>query len=349
MTDSPRDSRYTSHRFTEKRSVAETLLDTINETLGQTGGRPSFSKSPARRRGRLGQIAAGAGMLAGLAVLGFAFLRPAADRLPAAGDPVAFLEIARGQVELAGAGRTGASSRLLTLAGGEPVYAGTVIETAAQGRTRAGGEAGRAAIRLAGGQSMRLDGSSRVRFASSSDLVLERGAVYVDSAGGANVEVRTTLGVVRDIGTQFEVRLLDETAEPSLRVRVREGSVMLEHGGDSHHALAGEELSARGDGRVERGKASIFGPHWQWVLDTAPTPEVAGRPLADFLDWVSREGGWTVRFADAETAQIASSTMLHGDVRNLGVAEASSMVLHGSGLDYRLEDGVFVVEPRDDE
>ncbi len=353
MTYPPQDSRFTSQyddrRVTGKRSVAETLVETLSETLGQASSRPSFSQARGSHRRRIRPVAGLLAMLAGLAALGFAFLRPAADRRPATGNAIAFLEITRGQVGLAGTGS--ASPRLLTLAGGEPIYAGTVIDTAAANRAAAGrAAAGRAAIRLAGGQSVRLDTSSRVRFASRSDLVLERGAVYVDSAGGANIEVRTSLGVVRDVGTQFEVRLLDDAnAQPSLRVRVREGSIMLEREAGSDHALAGEELSARGDGRVERGRAAIFGPHWRWVLDTAPTPEIAGRPLADFLDWVSREGGWTVRYADAETARIASSTVLHGDVRNLDVAEASSMVLHGSGLDYRLEDGTFVVEPRDEE
>ncbi len=49
------------------------------------------------------------------------------------------------------------------------------------------------------------------------------------------------------------------------------------------------------------------------------------------------------------TARIASATVLHGDVANLTLTEASSMVLHGSGLDYRLENGAFVVGPRVEE
>ncbi len=348
MTYPPQDSRFTSQyddrRVTGKRSVAETLVETLSETLGQASSRPSFSQARGSHRRRIRPVAGLLAMLAGLAALGFAFLRPAADRRPATGNAIAFLEITRGQVGLAGTGS--ASPRLLTLAGGEPIYAGTVIDTAAANRAAGG----RAAVRLAGGQSVRLDTSSRVRFASRSDLVLERGAVYVDSAGCANIEVRTSLGVVRDVGTQFEVRLLDDAnAQPSLRVRVREGSIMLEREAGSDHALAGEELSARPGTAVVRGRVSASGPHWDWVIDTAPTPEIAGRPLGDFLDWVAREGGWEIRFADQDTARIASATVLHGDVANLTLTEASSMVLHGSGLDYRLENGAFVVGPRVEE
>ncbi len=332
--------KYTSQetQYTGKRSVAETLLETINETLGQGGLGPSLAGRPRGRRRRFSQLAAGIAMLAGVAALGVVFLRSGTQSLPAGGEPVAFLAVTRGPVEMLGASAQPASSRLLTQIG-EPIHAGAVVDTGT------GDSAGRTAIRLAGGQSMRLDTGSRVRFASSSSVTLERGAVYVDSAAGGAVEVRTTLGVVRDIGTQFEVRLTPESGgDPALRVRVREGSIMLEQDGASHHAAAGEQLQTSG-GTVERGASPSHGPEWDWVLDTAPAPEIAGKPLADFLAWVSREGGWTVRFADQETARIAAATVLHGDVKNLGVTEASSMVLHGSGLDYRLEDGTFVVEP----
>ncbi len=343
MKYTTQDNRFTDSRLTAKRSVAESLLETIYETLGQDRVRPGLSK-PAGRRRRARQIAGGLAMLVGLAALGLVSLRPEGEQ-PAGGKPVAFIEIARGRAEMLGSGR--GASPMLMLAGGEPIHAGAVIETAA---TAGNAPAGRAAVRLAGGQSMRLDGGSRVRFASSSSVVLESGAVYVDSAGASSVEVRTALGVVRDIGTRFEVRLLGVSqAATSLQVRVREGSIMLESGEESHHAVAGEELLTAGDGNVTRGPSPVYGPRWDWVLETATAPDIADRPLQDFLDWVERESGRKVRFADQATANLAAGTILHGEVRDLTLAEASAVVLHGSGLDYRLEDGTFIVEPRKEE
>ncbi len=360
MKYSKQDSQLTGNHSIEKRSVAETLLETINETLGQGVLRPGFSKQAGSQRGRRRQLAGALAMLAGLTALGVIFLWPAGDRLPAAGEPVAFLEIARGQAEMFASGGRGAGSSMLMLSGGEPIPAGAVIETGnASGVAPAGhggdtpaadngsAAAGRAAVRLAGGQSMRLDSGSRVRFATGSSVTLERGAVYVDSNGGDNVEVRTAMGVVRDIGTRFEVRILDDAR--SLQVRVREGSVELEQAGETHLVVAGEELQAHVDGRVERNASSICGPQWAWALEAAPVPSVAGRPLQDFLDWASKEACWTVRFVDRATADVAASTILHGDVKDLTLTEAASMVLHGSGLDYRLEDGAFIVGPRGEE
>ena len=326
-------------QYTGRRSVAETLLETINETLGHGRLAPTLHGRTAVRRRRFSRIAAIGAMLAGAAALGMVFFQPNAEHLSPGGEPVALLAVSRGPVTILGAG-TQAAPRLLALPG-EPIHAGAVIDTGA------GESASRTAIQLAGGQSMRLDTASRVRFESSASVTLERGAVYFDSASGASVEVRTALGVVRDIGTQFEVRLLSRPgAGPALRVRVREGAVVLERAGGSHHAIAGEELRLNAGGTVERGTSPLHGPEWDWVLDTAPAPQISGKPLADFLDWASREGGWKVRFADDATARAAADTVLHGDLQNLSVTEASSMVLHGSGLAYRLEGGTFVVEPR---
>ena len=342
-------SRFTSIYSTEKRSVAETLLETIHETLGQGGLRPGFDRQAAGRSRRR-QLAGALAMLTGLAALGFMFLQPASDRLPATGEPVAYLELARGRTEMSGRG----PSSIRMLAGGEPIPAGAVIETAAGGGAPAGHApaSGRAAVRLAGGQSMRLDSGSRVRFTTASSVVLERGAVYVDSAGGANVEVRTALGVVRDIGTRFEVRLLPAPGagdDPILRVRVREGSVELEQGDATYLVVAGEELQAHAGGGVERGASQVCGEHWDWALETAPAPDVAGRPLKEFLDRASEEACWTVRYVDQATAQVAAGAILHGDVEGLTLIEAAAMVLDGSGLGFQLEDGDFVVGPRGEE
>ncbi len=99
MKKTPKDTyRMTSQdsyrvtRFTEKRSVADTLL----ETLGQTGLRPAFAEAAKSRRARAGQILAGFLMLFALAALGFAFMRPADG--PSKVERVATLELVHGSV-----------------------------------------------------------------------------------------------------------------------------------------------------------------------------------------------------------------------------------------------------------
>ena len=62
---------------------------------------------------------------------------------------------------------------------------------------------------------------------SPSEIELSAGAVYIDTGSeSARFAVRTPLATARDLGTQFEVRLLDDT----LRLRVRSGIVELKDG-----------------------------------------------------------------------------------------------------------------------
>ncbi len=222
-----------------------------------------------------------------------------------------------------------------------PVRAGEAVSTGALVDT--GG--GRSALVLANGVSLRLDAGTQVRLRSESVLELVRGAVYVDSAGEATVEVRTSLGVVRDVGTQFEVRLLDG-GEGSLRVRVREGAVLLEQDGEIHEGRAGTELTVAADGTVARGSVAVYGGEWDWILAAAPAFQAEGRTLDEFLDWLCREGGWTLRYTDGELAVRAAAATLSGDTEGLTPLQAAQLWLPASGLEYRLEDGTLVVDTR---
>ena len=344
-TDSrfPNPTARRSGRYSEHRSVGDSLL----EALGQTGMRPRLDEPAPGRGRRRGQRLMAVTALAAVAALGFTFLRSSDGAQPVL-ETVAMTELARGSVwhspaALAATPRP-ESRGFVTLASGQPIHAGAVIETRLPTGPATGEEAAksRAALRLAGGPSLRLDAGTRVRVASSSSLVLERGTVYVDSGGDQSVEIRTTLGVVRDIGTQFEVHLTGGLAQaPALRIRVREGEVLWKHGEESAHGMAGEELRYDGAGAIDRATVPRHGPVWNWVMDTAPAPDVDGQPLDTFLAWVSREGGWRVQFEDERAERLASTTVLHGDIRGLSPIEASNMVLNGSGLEHRLEDGTF--------
>ena len=100
-----------------------------------------------------------------------------------------------------------------------PVPAGAAIAEGA--RVRTVGE-GRAAFELAGGASLRASTATEWSFEGPRRIELAAGTLYVDSgtaAAGRGVEIVTAFGVVRDVGTQFEVRALST----GLRIRVREG------------------------------------------------------------------------------------------------------------------------------
>lgn len=282
-----------------------------------------------RRVGRRAGVA-GLAVAAGLLLaLGLALREPPRPR-PLA--PLGRLEIEAGEVEVSG---SQGERQVLT--------AGSVITT---------GAGGRAALRLAGGPSVRIDVESVVRIESAGVVALERGGAYVDSgptsSGAAALEIATPLGMVRHLGTQFEVRLLGEPGldDPvELRVRVREGTVLVERGGKTHEARAGGELLLRADGAARRTAAPVGGEIWDWVQQTAPPLDIEGTTLAVFLDWVSRETGLPWRFADPALKQTAAGIVLHGSIAGLTPEEALSVVLPGCGLKPHRVEGALLLEP----
>ena len=205
--------------------------------------------------------------------------------------------------------------------------------------------AGTLAMTLTSGVHLRLDASSTARVDSATDVALERGAVYVDSAGapptqpGASpISIHTPAGLVRDIGTQFEVRL----AGAGIRIRVRDGQVRVtDANGVDARAGAGEELFSRPDGSdrsINRRPIDTTGSEWAWAERAAPLFSMKGKTLGAFLDWVSREGAWTVTFADRRFSEAARATVLHGRpdlLKGLTPAEALDVVLPTCGLRHR--------------
>lgn len=237
----------------------------------------------------------------------------------AAPPVVARVEAVEGRLALGeGGGRT--------LAAGDQIERGALLCT---------GERGHATLRLDGGTELRVAGESCLRAGAGDRVDLVRGALYADTGGAAALTVDTRFGSVRDIGTRFIVRLLDE----AVAVAVREGAVLV---AGEHRAAAGEGLVVRRGG-AERRRVPAWGEEWAWVVEAAPGFEIEGRTLADFLAWTERETGWRVRWADPALAAEAGGIVLHGDLGPLRPDEAPFAVLPGAGLEGRLEPGVLVV------
>lgn len=281
------------------------------------------SRERARRFRRRGAYALAASLL--LAALGAWWWM--AQETPVAPREIATVELALGRIE--------------AFRAGDPLSSGDTVQTAGGN----GDPAGRLALRMAGGQSVRLDEGTRLRLVSRSLLELERGGVYVDSGPAvpddASLEIVTPLGRVREIGTQYEVRLANESGR--LRVRVREGSVSVRRDGETHAAERGEELTLGRDGPVERSTLAPDSAEWMWVLGAAPSLEIEGRSLDSFLTWVSRETGRQVRYADAQLEQSARTIRLHGTIEGLRPDESIGVILEGSGLSHRTENGTILV------
>lgn len=225
-----------------------------------------------------------------------------------------------GAVEL----QTGDRWEPLADSGGE-ISAGTRL------RTLAGAGA---ALALADGASLRLAAVTEVRFDGSRALHLQAGRLYLDNRAslGTGLRIGTPLGAVRDVGTQFEVRV----AEGSLRVRVREGRVEIDRAGGHLNAAAGEQLEIDVLGGVTRGTIAATDPEWQWAEAMAMAPDIDGRPATELLAWVARETGHRLRYASPAVEQRAATVILHGNIRHLAPLAALDAMLATTDLEYVL-------------
>ena len=96
-------------------------------------------------------------------------------------------------------------------------------------------------------------------------------------------------------------------------------------------------------GKLTRGVVPFHGHPWQWVQEIAPTFEIEGRTLGEFLAWMERETGWQVRWRESAAARQALANVLHGSVEGLPPEQALAAVLPTCGLAHRIDDGTVVV------
>jgi ferric-dicitrate binding protein FerR (iron transport regulator) len=195
------------------------------------------------------------------------------------------------------------------------------------------GPAERKSVPLPAGGELRVDASSVVTIGEGGEIHLNKGALYLDSKGTTLPPVITPAGKITDIGTRFEVRVIGD----STRVRVRDGKVRLAQSGGSSEVDAAEELLARADASTARRRIDPFGAEWAWVTRAAPRFDVEGKSLESFLDWIEREGAWTVEFSSAALERRARSTVLHGSIEDMSTTEALEAILLACGLGHRVD------------
>lgn len=212
------------------------------------------------------------------------------------------------------------------------------------GETLATSPDGRAALALADHLSVRLDHDTRIALVDSETISIESGAVYVDSGHGTEspgaLQVVTPVGAVHHVGTQYEARIVGA----DVRIAVREGKVEVDAGGGTtHRAAAGEQMTISSTGSVTRSSVAPYGGRWQWVLATAPSFDIEGHTLADFLSWAGRELGRDVVFASPDAEAEAARVRLSGSIGGLSPDDALAAVLPTTPMRSEMRNGQLVV------
>lgn len=190
-------------------------------------------------------------------------------------------------------------------------------------------------VTLSRGGTVRIAADSVLDVTGANALRLRYGTLYVDLPPGhgvSDLRVATRAGTVEHMGTEFEV--LSDQQE--VRVRVREGQIRLRGLSKEVVVDAGVELLALPNGEISQRPFDTYGKEWLWIAAVAPDYEIEGQPLLGFLQWISRELGRRLEFADPESRQVAEQTILHGSVHGREPLDALANVLATTRLGFEV-------------
>lgn len=254
-------------------------------------------------------------------------LRLAPTAMP---EPVARIELHRGPVSILD------GERRVPLPGDEPLLSGQTIQTSRD-----------AVVTLdwLGGGALRIASNSRLRLRGADEVELQSGAIYFDSAAGsapaaAPLAVRTPVGFVRHVGTQFLAELTNDTVV----VRVREGRVEIDGSGYANVSIAdgGAELFVDGYSEFDD---EPHGEAWRWVAAAAPARDFDGRFIIEFLRWFCRETGRELRFEPASLEEVAGAETLSWPDAVQPTSETLSSVLSTTDLRSAVVGREVVIRP----
>ncbi len=233
-------------------------------------------------------------------------------------------------------GPNGESAVLKT---GTTIPPGSVVRTGARGRVALG----------YAGYTIRLDVDSEVGF-STGYIQLSRGLLYAADAdqkmGTIDLEIRTPQGVVRDIGTQFTVRVDDAGTVATVRkgiIQVNAGNVESRVEATPGSAM---RISVPDRGQASTRSVSPGGDEWRWIYAVAEKFELDGRSIHEFLTWSAGESGLQLRYASAAAELYARRERLHGGPVELDPERAVDPILESTDLSAQAQRNSLVVALR---
>ncbi len=198
------------------------------------------------------------------------------------------------------------------------------------------GENGRIALRMSGGQSLRIDTESHVVVHSPDRVSLESGAVYIDTAfaaGEAPILVSTPLGTAQDIGTQFQVRV----SGMMLVVGVRQGLVeVTQPGQQSLSVNKGSYIELATTGESGERPLRHDDPAWDWIETVAPEFDIQGASLEQYLEWYARERGLVLVWDDEVSRSNAGAALLKGSIAGTNLDESLLLVKQVAPFEHRI-------------
>jgi len=207
------------------------------------------------------------------------------------------------------------------------------------GQSLATGPSTRVALAWHDGGSLRLDVGSRIEWVSDTEVRLIDGALYFDSgvaSDGARhspkLGVRTTVGVVSHLGTQY----LIEQAGEQVAISVREGRISVQGEKLQEVVVAGQQIRTSGSGDPSQRAIGQLAQPWDWVASVAPPFSVKPQSTArELIDWIARETGRSVVYAPGARAEARATPLINFEA--LSASSSTIAVLQSAtNLEFEL-------------
>lgn len=201
------------------------------------------------------------------------------------------------------------------------------------------GKNARIALTSDTGASIRLDNDTRLRVGINEVLELYAGAVYVDSneEAASNIVVQTPFGHLKEVGTQFEVRLSPDAGT----LKVRDGSVAF---GVDQLAAKGDVVRLSDDENRRIGNVTSNAADWQWTQAIAPAFSSSNdsQTLLALVEWVARESGLTIQWS-AEARVRASKASLNAPISGHTPLDVLRIYAQTTTLEYSIKGDALVI------
>ncbi len=198
-------------------------------------------------------------------------------------------------------------------------------------------------VNLFNGNQFRVDENTHLLVASNNHLSLLAGRIYVDSessAGHHQLTIETPLARVNHIGTQYSVAFVAD----ELSVGVRDGLVLIK--GDDlveSEVAKGRNLLLKSNGEVAYSNITSYDPMWYWTQKITNGFSIQDKTLSDYLDWVSSETGYPIKWESETVRRKADSIKLSGSINGLLPVDSLDVILPTTRFNYSLdEDQIYI-------
>jgi len=228
------------------------------------------------------------------------------------------------------------AGEIVELKAGMSIPAGSVIST---------GNASRVGINYAG-YTLRLDTNSEIELQPAA-IQLARGQLYASDPeqkfGHMQLNIVTPHGRVRDVGTQFTVRVDDDNTVAT----VRRGAIQVVTATEEHQveAMPGSatRIAVNASGESQTSRVATAGDDWQWIYAVAEPFQLEGKSIHQFLQWSVSESGRELAFASASASLYARRVQLHGATPGSDPEQAVITVLAATDLRAELQGNTLLI------